>query len=40
MLVRLYGAEEEAQAAYEAGEHHHALHRRGRHRRPLCGLAV
>lgn len=36
MLVRLYGAEDEAKAAYEAG----ALHRRERNRGPLRRLAV
>ena len=39
MLVRLYGAEDEAKAAYEAGDLH-ALHRRERNRGPLRRLAV
>lgn len=39
MLVRLYGAEDEAKTAYEAGEIY-ALHRRERNRGPLRRLAV
>lgn len=39
MLVRLYGAEDEAKAAYEARDLH-ALHRRERNRGPLRRLAV
>ena len=34
MLVRLYGAEDEAKAAYEAGRDLHALHRREAKPRP------
>ena len=40
MLVRLYGAEDEAKAAYEAGEISMPFTRRERNRGPLRRLAV